>query len=163
MISHLLKQLQGGGDMRHQHPSAGRALFSISSHRLSCGTSFLTRPIGTTCSRWKLGAHQARSSPRRICKRDSRLHCYRSSDERLLRFHCSSLSDIHTAHIEFTFIQVKVLGEKGRHARAAVGTINASIMPSRILHGLIVCQAFLSFLWVLLLRCHVIQISDCEC
>jgi hypothetical protein len=117
------------------------------------------RPPGATCSRWKLGAHQARSSPWRICKRDSRLHCYRSSDERLLRFHCSSLSNVHTAHIEFTFIQVKVLGEKGRHARAAVGTINASIIPAGFSHSLTVSQAFLSFLWVLLLRCRMIHIS----
>ena len=92
-----MQQLQGCGDMWHQHPRTGCALLSrvcICWIKLlhqtfcpACHDIAIMKPAGTTCSRWKLGAHQARSALRWFCQRHSRLHGYRSSHEWLLRFH----------------------------------------------------------------------------
>lgn len=72
-----------------------------------------------------------------------------------------SLYDCAIAHLMclmLTYAQVKVLGEKGRHARAAVGTTSAPCSSHRLFTtSLILFQAFLSFLWALLLRFIFIQ------
>jgi hypothetical protein len=106
----------------NQHSRAGQFLYLTFSN---CITPYFT---GATCSRWELGAHQACGAPGWLRQRFCGLHRNCSSHERLLRFYRAQFAARSVTKVLFTHVQVKVLGEKGRHARAAVGTFYTDVL-----------------------------------
>ena len=127
-------QLQGRGDLWHQHPRAGHLLKRCVFLPISCLVS--VQLTSSLCLRHSLTAPQAQhalgGNLERI-KRVVRLGGFVNVTAGYTAIApvmngCSDFIVRHAPHtpplVSHTCTQVKVLGEKGRHARAAVGTPN---------------------------------------